>query len=51
MTRTAPTSRDVDTVLEPAHQPRNHRQRHIDQGRIVNGAAVLSHDSLELRER
>ena len=51
MTGTASDVRDVDTVPEPVDQPGNKRQRHVDQGGIVNGAAVLSHDSLKLRER
>jgi len=37
-------------MLQPAHQPRNQRQRRIDQGRIANSAGVFGHDSLQPRE-
>jgi hypothetical protein len=51
MARTASDVRDLDTLLEPVNQPRNQRQRHIDQGRIVHGAAVFGHESLETSGR
>jgi hypothetical protein len=41
----------VDGVPEPAGQAGYQRQRHVDQIGVVNRAAVLGHDGLELRER
>jgi two-component system, OmpR family, sensor histidine kinase BaeS len=42
---------DVDALAEPAGQPRYQRQRHVDQGGVVHGSAVLGHDRLEPRVR
>ncbi len=47
----APDVRDVDAVPESIGQPGNEWQRHVDQGGVVDGAAVLGHDGLEPRER
>ena len=42
--------RDVDAVTEPAGEPGHERQRPVDEGGVVDGAAVLGHDGLEPRE-